>query len=164
MVMAGRLAAGGRMLIDEITFARQTALSRNLPVELRLYKLPKQDTTTGGPTVWRGFQVFEMGSAGEKAAGNLKLFTAPVIISPDVTQSPMLTMTPKAPTKDVGPFAPASVSYVALRFSPSGMASVTNSNNFATLVLEKGRPLSEGANFVTIQVNPVTGAVRSFRP
>lgn len=162
LVMAGRLAAGGRMLIDEITFARQTALSRNLPVELRIYKLPKDNAPS--TSVWRGCQVFEMGSAGERSVGNLKFFTEPVVITEDTQKSSMLTMTAQTPTKDVGPYSAASVRYVAVRFSPSGMAGVTNSNNYVTLVLEKDKPLSEGANFVTVQVNPVTGTVRSYRP
>ena len=164
LIMAGRLAAGGRMLIDEMTFARQTSLSRNLPVELRIYKLPPHNTTVGSPTTWRGFQVFEMSSAGEKSVSNLQLLAAPVVISSNTSQSTALTKTQTAPANAVGPFAASSVRYVAIRFSPSGMAGVTSTDNYVTLIQENGKPLSDGANFVTVQVNPVTGAVRSFRP
>ncbi len=164
MVMAGRLASGGRLLIDEITFARQTALSRNLPVELRLYQMPAHNRQDGGPTTWRGFQVFEITSSGEKAIGNPKYLTAPVIMLANDDKSPLLNQTLETPKADLGNISKANVRYAVLRFSPSGMANVTNANNFVTLVQENKSDLSNGVNFVTVQVNPITGAARSYRP
>jgi uncharacterized protein (TIGR02596 family) len=164
LLRAGQLAGGGRMLIDEIAFARQTALSRNLPVEVRIYKLPPHNRVTGGASTWRGFQAVEIGAGGEKPLGNPKYLPTGVIIAPDEDRSSMLTLGERTPAANLGEYSTANVRYVALRFSPSGTANLTNANNFLTLVTERDKPLSAGANFVTVQVNPVTGAVRSFRP
>src|SRR5690606_31991566 len=122
--------------------------------------LPPHNQTTGGATTWRAFQTIEIGATGEKALANPKYLPTGVIITPDETQSSLLTLEEKSPTTALGEYAASNVKYVSLRFSPSGTANVSNATNFLTLVTERDKPLSEGANFVTVQVNPVTGAVR----
>lgn len=50
----------------------------------------------------------------------------------------------------------------ALRFHPNGRLAgqIDNSNNYLTLQLRQGDP----SNYFTLQINPVTGRVATFRP
>src|SRR5687767_15126302 len=100
MMRSSRLTAASRQLMDELGYARQTALSKNVPVEVRIYKLPKHNDVAGTPVAWRGFQAFEMGPAGERATGNAQFFPNPVIMDPDPQHSAILGLTEQTPTQD----------------------------------------------------------------
>jgi uncharacterized protein (TIGR02596 family) len=171
-----KLASAAQRLGDQIALARQTAVSRNLPVEVRLYKLPDFDQTSGSPTIWRGVQVFLIDGVNATPVTRPLFFSHRVIISENSAVSPLLQNSASGlgaeitPAAAVGAFALASVRYKSFTIRPNG--TVTSSNNippenwFLTLHHEND-PKPDGAkpaNFATIQINPITGKVSILRP
>jgi uncharacterized protein (TIGR02596 family) len=166
------LATAAQRLGDQIALARQSASSLNLPVEVRLYQLPEFDTTSGSPILWRGLQIF-----GQDASGNATplskpvLFPNRVIISTNSVISPLLTsLASTNPVLAVGPFPATSVRYVSFTIRPNGMVTasttITDANSFVTLH-QQNEPRPDGikpANFITIQINPITSKVTLLRP
>jgi uncharacterized protein (TIGR02596 family) len=166
------LATAAQRLGDQIALARQSASSLNLPVEVRLYQLPEFDTTSGSPNLWRGLQIFS-----QDAAGNVTplskpvLFPNRVIISSNSVISPLLTsLTSTSPVVAVGSFPISSVKYVSFTIRPNGMVnptSIADTNSFLTLH-QQNEPNRSGdtkpANFITIQINPITSKVTLLRP
>ena len=173
---ATKLASAAQRLGDQIALARQTAVARNLPVEVRLYKLPEFDSTTGGASLWRGAQIFIMDGTNAVPASRRLLFPHRVIISENGTVSPLLQNSATGlgaeiiPTSNVGAFSSGNVRYKSFTIRPNGTLTASNSipdlNWFFTLHQENDpKPDSlKPANFVTIQINPVTSKVTILRP
>lgn len=166
------LATAAQRLGDQIALARQSASSLNLPVEVRLYQLPEFDTTSGSPTLWRGLQIFSQDAAGNATPlSKPVLFPNRVIISSNSTISPLLTsLTSTNPIVAVGSFPISSVKYVSFTIRPNGMVTasttITDANSFVTLH-QQNEPRPDGikpANFITIQINPITSKVTLLRP
>lgn len=173
---SSKLANTAQRLGDQISLARQTAVARNLPVEVRLYKLPEFDSTTGGASLWRGAQIFIMDGTTVVPASRLLLFPNRVIISENAAVSPLLENSSTGlgaeitPTSNVGAFSTGNVRYKSFTIRPNGTLAANNGipdlNWFFTLHQEND-PKPDGlkpANFVTIQINPVTSKVTILRP
>jgi len=171
-----KLASAAQLLGDQIALARQTAVARNLPVEVRFYKLPDFGSTTGAASLWRGAQIFIMDGTIAVPASRLLLFPQRVIISENAAVSPLLQSgsdglgTESTPTSDVGAFSTGNVRYKSFPIRPNGTLTASNSipdpNWFFTLHQEND-PKPDGlkpANFVTIQVNPITSKVTILQP
>jgi len=164
---ASHLNTATQAVIDQINFARQTALSRHLPVEVRFYKLPDYEAdTSGSPSVYRGVQSFILEDTNVVPLSRVQYFPAPVIISTDTAQSSLFgnsVLPEKAGDVKVPPYQ-ANYEYRSFYFKPSGSANLPNTNLFVTLVLKDDRPISSGANFSTIQIDPLTGRCQTYRP
>jgi uncharacterized protein (TIGR02596 family) len=166
---AHQLTTTGQQVVDQLNLARQTAQSRNAPVEVRYYKLPAfREAATAAPAVYRAMQSFLVQESGATPIGKPLFFPSPVLVSPNLSESAFLFSTnhpEQTPAADSPlPGYGANYRYRAFRYSPNGSASVLNSENFVTLVLERDKNLGEGANFFTVQVAPMSGGVRSYRP
>lgn len=166
------LADAAQRLGDQIALARQTAVARNLPVEVRLYKLPDFDSTTGGASLWRGVQIFVMDGTNAAPVSRLALFPRRVIISEEATISPLMSGLGAeiTPTSNVGAFTAANVRYKSFTIRPNATLSANTSipdlNWFLTLYHEN-EPKPDGLkpkNFATVQINPVTSKVAILRP
>ena len=158
------LTSAAQRLGDQFALARQTAVARNLPVEVRIYDLPDYDLTTGN--LMRGIQLYL--SDGTPVSRPL-LFPQRVIISTNTTASPMFG------AMDSGTTAFSSFgsrSYKSFTIRPNATLSVTNANSltdtncFLTLHHENdAKPDGiKPANFATVQINPVTSKVTILRP
>jgi len=172
---SSKLANAAQRVGDQIALARQLAAARNLPVEVRFYKLPDFDSTTGGPTLWRGMQLFISDGTASNAASRPVFFPQRVIISANSAMSPLLTTamgaTESTPTSNVGTYSTANVQYKSFTIRPNGMLAASNSlvdaNNFLTLHHQNDPMGADGikpANFFTVQVNPITSKVTIQRP
>jgi len=171
---SSKLANAAQRVGDQIALARQLAVSRNLPVEVRFYKLPDFDSTTGGPTLWRGMQLFISDGTATNAVSRPVFFPQRVIISANSAISPLLTTAMGAeitPTNNVGAYSTANVQYKSFTIRPNGMLATSNSlvdaNNFLTLHQQNDPMGADGikpANFITVQVNPITSKVTILRP
>lgn len=171
-----KLASAAQRLGDQIALARQTAVSRNLPVEVRLYKLPDFDQTSGSSSVWRGLQVFLVEGGNATPVTRPLFFPNRVIISENSEVSPLLQNSASGlgaeitPTAPVGAFASANVRYKSFTMRPNGTVTASNDipteNWFLTLHHDnEAKPDGiKPANFATIQINPVTGKVSLLRP
>ena len=130
------LTRQGQILSDQIVLARQMATSRNRNIEVLL---------TQSNSNW-SVQLWQLDTAGgaDVAVGRRMAFAENVIL--DASRSPLITNT----------FTNT------LRFRPNGRLTgqMNNSNNFLTLQLRNGNQ----SNYFTLQINPVTGRVSTFRP
>lgn len=167
------LTNAAQRLGDQFALARQTAVARNLPVEVRLYKLPDFDFTTGGATLWRGLQLFIKEGTNDVPASRPLFFPQRVIISENAQASPLLAglgTEPLTPPSNVGAFTTANVRYKSFTIRPNGMVTATNSipdaEWFLTIHHENdAKPDGiKPANFATVQINPVTSKVTILRP
>lgn len=166
---ASNLSGAGESLVDQLNFARQTAISRNLPVEVRFYKLPGHGQAAGStPHSYRAVQSFLLDDTNAVPLSKPQYFAQPVIASSDVTESTLLgnsLMPEKNPgSGDILPTYGLNYTYRSFCFKPGGTTSLPNSDAFLTLVLENDKTLTQGANFFTVQIDPATGRPRTFRP
>jgi uncharacterized protein (TIGR02596 family) len=167
---ATRITSTGQLLLDELKFARQTAVSRNVPVEVRFYKLPDYNQAASStPTVYRAMQCFLIQNGVATALTPPKFLPNPVIFSTVATDSPFFTSTDHAELAaasgtSLPGYPNTSWRYRCFQFAPHGSADLLSSENFFTVVLENDKSLSQGANFFTVQVNPISGAVQWYRP
>ena len=158
------LTSAAQRLGDQFALARQTAVARNLPVEVRIYDLPDYDLTTGN--LMRGIQLYL--SDGTPVSRPL-LFPQRVIISTNTTASPMIGAMDSG-TNSFSSFGARS--YKSFTIRPNATLSVTNANsltdtNCFLTVHHENDAKPDGikpANFATVQINPVTSKVTILRP
>ncbi len=173
---SSNLRSAGRTLIDQFSLARQISQTRNVPVEVRLYKLPPHNAAVSdAPSVYRALQIFVLNENGTYvAASKPDYFPSPVIMSGDPTESALLadagvSGSPHAERVPTNTDPNAGVygnnyRYIPFQFTPSGLTDLSAGKNFVTVTLQDGKPLAQGANFFTVQVDRINGSVRSFRP
>ncbi len=180
---AYQLNATGQAMINQLTLARQNALSSSHLVEVRFYQLPDYNQpSTGSPSVYRAMQCLTEGDP--TASGSITLtalskpflFPVPVVLSTTTSPnnvSPLLSAAPTPPSS-TDPLLPnygSNYKYSAFHFKPDGSTDLTNSSagtpqNSITLVLENDKAGASGlpANYETLQIDPVIGSVRRFLP
>jgi uncharacterized protein (TIGR02596 family) len=190
MMKGSQLTQASQALYDQFVLARQMALTRNNPVELRFYRfadpeIPGENLKDPKSWVFRGMQVFENQPSGiQTPISNLQRLPTTVILSGGFLSS-LLDENVRPPVDATGdptlPELPRGVGrnylYTSFRFMPDGStdlpaAGAQMGNWYVTLhgselnpkqdtVRDKnGRPI----NYYTLQVDPVTGALRQFRP
>lgn len=166
---ASHLGGSGEGLVGQFNLARQTALSRSLPVEMRLYKLPPQGmAASGAPVSYRAVQCFLLEGTNLVPITRVQNFAQSVSCSSNILESSLLddaVLPEKSPTAgEEIPGYGMNYRYRSFFFKPSGATSLPNDDAFVTLVLEHDKSLSDGANYFTIQVDPLSGRTRTFRP
>ncbi len=166
---SSRLNSSGSAVVDYLNYARQTAISRSLPVEVRIYKLPGYGAaSTGSPSTYRAFQIFLINDTNSIALTKPVYFGNPVICSSIATESSLLDPTyldEKTPSpSDSIPTYGLNYAYRSFWFRPSGSTNLPLTNLFLTLILEQGKKVSEGGNFLTIVIDPMTGRTNTVRP
>lgn len=176
------LSRAGAMVTDELNFCRQTALTKNADVEVRFYQVGSTTYTIGNPfTAFRAF--LANASAPSQAVGLDKINYLPgqVIISsatdslatsPSTTFSPLLESTHYSTVLSTGtdtlPGGTQAV-YVSFLFRATGGTNLPTTGSLWYLTLyTKNAPIvaatSLPSNYVTVQVDPVEGQIRTYRP
>lgn len=177
---SSHLNSAGRSVIDQLNLAGQTARSRNVSVEVRFYLLPDYNkAVTETATVYRGFQLFSINEGGQAIPlGKPEYFHNPVVISTDPKMSALFAdksdsnsaqyeHSPLSAGANADPRLPEfdwNYKYTPFQFTPSGATNLKAGKEYLTLLLKNGDSLEKGGNFYTIQVDPISGSVRSFRP
>ncbi len=158
----------------EIALARQTAISRNLPVEVRIYK---HDDGTG--EAWRALGLVIPASASGAAAdewiakgkvlpGNI-LFADSGDFSTIVSEATAgAAAVPRLGTEaSDAPGFIKSKEYVAFRFQPDGSTNLPSDQAWC-VTLKSPRSQPEGdapaANYVSIVLDSLTGRSMTFQP
>jgi uncharacterized protein (TIGR02596 family) len=174
-----QLDSAGQVMINQLNLARQTALSQGRAVQVRLYLLPDYNLATSGtPVVYRGMQSFiesdpTTNSVTPPITALVKptFFQAPVIISSATSPNPVspilpTTATTPLPTDPSLPIYQTNYKYATFHFKPDGSTDLSSGANSVSLVLENDKTAANGlpANFQTIEIDPLNGAVQSFRP
>ncbi len=177
---AYQLDSTGQLVVNQLNLARQTALSRGHAVQVRFYLLPDFNLApSASPTVYRGMQVFvesdpvQSGTTVSVTTSALikpTLFPAPIIISSVATPAPVSPLLPATATAaDTAYSLPnygSNYKYASFHFKPDGSTDLASGFESITLVLQRDSQVANGlpANFVTIRIDPLNGAIRTFRP
>ena len=175
-MQAYSLTSTGQAAINQLVLARQNALSGSHAVQVRFYYLPENNATspsTAPLAVYRGMQSFTESNPSTSGVTLTALtkpffFTAPVIIANSTTVSPLTSTTLQTPVATDPPLPGylMNYKYLAFRFRPDGSTDLQAGSNSITLVLENQPVVANGLpkNFQTLQIDPIMGGVRGFRP
>jgi uncharacterized protein (TIGR02596 family) len=182
------ITQASQMITDQISLARQFALSRNRAIEVRFYQfadpeVPGETLTNPSTGEYRALQIFEVLDSGAvvpldkpQRLPNTVMFNASKDFSTllywDTTGTKAATPQ-SATTKD--PEMPRGVTrnykYVAFRFLQDGSTNLSASlagGWFVTVhnITDKAQitGTKPPPNFYTLQVDPISGSVKGFRP
>jgi len=181
IIRGTQLTQASQILVDQISLARQYAVTKNRAIEVRFYRfgdpeVPEEkyeDPTTGK---FRAIQIFEVSESGTPLPiGKIqRLPTSTVINDGELTtlidKEGNTAQTPVKPT-DQDPELPRGVKknyqYSSFRFQPDGSTNLLPDKSwYATVhaltdrVVDKKPPV----NFFTLQIDPVSGTTKSYRP
>jgi uncharacterized protein (TIGR02596 family) len=181
------LTQSGQLVNDQLTLARQAAISSNRRVQVRFYQLPV--ASAGNSISFCAMQVFRVddpinqGSAGTTPAAlritaltKLQTLHTGVIFANDGTHSTLLVPSGSAVLSVTGStnipaYRNQLCPYVGFQYLPDGStdldptANATQGGWFITLVpANRVIPSGQPANFCTLRVDPIGGRVQSFRP
>lgn len=185
-IRSSKLTNAAQRVADQINMARQTATSRNLPVEVRFYGLPYFGKTTGGAYIVRGMMLYIQNTPSNSvtASTNMVALSKPFYFPERVvgwgTASPLMNSNvvnyvPYTATKEgFGEINKSTVYYYAFTINPNGRLSpstITTYQNYVTLVnWEPDTPCNASTlpkipkNCATIQVDPMTAKATILRP
>jgi uncharacterized protein (TIGR02596 family) len=167
ILTSSSLTESGQILSSQISLARQIASSRGYPVEVRLIQSP----TTG---YYYAIQLFAVTSGGTLTPANhLVLLPAGAVISASTT-----TLSPYLANLQTGTLPQMNAAgvlsnYVSFRISPNGLVdpypALPSPGGFAYLYLtvvplQSATVTTAPSNYVTVQINPVTGSQLVYRP
>ena len=167
---ATKLTQASQTIGDQLAIARQTAIATNRAVEVRFYQYADPEVP-GSKVAFRAIQALEI--------VNPRLITAVDKLQalPDsmiIDSAPVLSsiLDPAKRTVSAGtdslPRVGTNYKYVAMRFRPDGSSDLlpTAGTWFLTVHDEiQGDGLTQPPpNFATIEIDPVNGALKFFRP
>jgi uncharacterized protein (TIGR02596 family) len=177
LLKASQLTQAGQLVVGQLSLARQTALSRNLPVEVRMYRFVDPEIPGENKGKYRAFQLFEVQANGAiLPLGQMSQLPQTVIIDSSGALSSILNQTQRPASKPAAsapkvPGVEYAYEYVAFRFRPDGSTDLLEPAEpakqwFLTLHGSNegdARPTAP-PNFQTILINPFNGNIRTFRP
>lgn len=168
VVNSSKMDQAGRQVLDEIALARQTATARNKNVELRLIRKPRTDGS-GGNVYWQ----LQSGIVEATDSTNFSPIKSPASLPAGVALETSTEASPMMGYGSVETNSAPAYQFKRLIFRPSGELERTNVPPVnqpklwvLTLVPERklGEPLANQNDFITIQIDPITGRARAFRP
>ncbi len=187
LMRGSQLTQAAQLLNDQLSLARQVALSKNRTVEVRFYRYgdpetPGENVAQPNTGKFRAMQTFEILDSGQaRAMGKMMSLAGPsVIIDSGKTLSTIIGNATGAttwPSKTTGtvlnyPIPRAQLNYeaVAFRFQPDGSTNLPPQSKdqlwFLTVhEMNRGDEMpSPPPNFATIQINPSNGKIRTYHP
>ena len=181
VIRGSQLTQASQVLSDQISLARQQAITKNHAIEVRFYRFadneqPGEEVDKPETGQYRAIQLFEVLENGTAVPmGKINRLPSTVVIN-DGELSTLIDsqgnspQTPKDPL-DSDPELPRGVKkkykYVSFRFLPDGSTNLMpNENWYATLhsLTDEVQGDTPPANFFTIQVDPVSGTTKNYRP
>jgi uncharacterized protein (TIGR02596 family) len=181
VLRSSQLSEGAQIMVDQLNYARQAALSKNRAVEVRLLQYAEMqmpgekvgDPQTGKFRALQLFEISELGTA--RALGKVWRLPESIIIDSGGTLSsliasalplpnvPTLTTTPVPSAEKQGPYRVTS-----FRFLPDGSTNLSPAATrwFLTLhdIRDGDGPPVTPKNFFTIQIDANNGHIRTIRP
>lgn len=187
VLRGSHLSQGSGMLVGQLNIARQQALSRNRIVEVRFYRyadpeVPGENVADPSTGKFRAMQLFEVTSIGTGIALPLdKVQVLPGTVVFAYSDSQGLSSLLDKPTGDApkrpgidDPAAPKlprgvdyNYEYVAFRFNPDGSTNRTPTAKWYITIVNANDKITAAVpppNFFTVQVDPVSGTIRTYRP
>jgi len=157
-----------------LRLARQYAKARNRQIECRFYKYVNPEMPGSPPSAFLGIQIFLIDEGGvAEPLGKLQRLPKGILLDSSQTLSPLLSdarlamsWTAAIPQPSL-PRIGTSYGCQAFRFRPNGSTNLPPDTNwFFTLNgISDGDNLSEPpANYATIQIDPISGSLTTYRP
>jgi uncharacterized protein (TIGR02596 family) len=173
ILRGSNMTQSGQFVSDQLTLARQTAMTTGRTVQVRFYLLPV--SSPGSATNYAAVQCFRMEENGTPTAlTKMQSLLNRIIFASDATHSTILANT--APTVTGSSTLPAYGNqicpYVGFQYLRDGSTDLdpsqvaTNGGWFVTLV-DANKPIPAGGlptNYYSVRVEPLTGHIRAFRP
>ena len=179
MVNSTRLSQASMTVSSQLSLARRYAMTRNHPVEVRFIRFQDPESPpdgSGASAQFRGIQLLEALESGVAVPlGKVELLPDAVVLASD-TRSSILdgetaTQLPRTPSPATDTKMPRGIdmnyTYVPFRYLPDGATNLAaNHNWFVTVLAEKDQKAGTKlpANFYILQIDPVNGITREFRP
>ncbi len=165
------LSGATQSVTGTLELARQTAVTQNRPVEVRLYKLPEDGQPTAAPSDYRGLQIFLVDDESTNAVAKPVKLSPSVIMTSDAATSSLMDDTafpeqPAAAGMNVPP-AGSNYRYRSFRYKPNGGTDLPPDKSWFFTLVSKNDPIKANglpANFATIQIEPLTGRPTVMRP
>jgi uncharacterized protein (TIGR02596 family) len=200
ILKGSQMTQGSQILYDQLSLARQYALSKNHPIEVRFIRyadpeVPGEVDASGNSTPtngnYRAIQIFETLDAIDPTTQDFVRvpLDKPAVLPQAIVMNKGGLSTllreaggpPTAPTSSMAnsrdPQMPRKVGtsydYVYFRFMPDGSTNLpaksgTDANGawYVTLqnVNDPAVATNPPANYYTVQIDPVSGAMKQFRP
>jgi uncharacterized protein (TIGR02596 family) len=188
ILRGSQLSQASGMLVGQISLARQQALTKNRAVEVRFYRFadpetPGEDVANPGTGKFRGIQLFEVLENGIAVPlDKPQMLPNNVVFAYTEDKSVGLSSiidqakagTPKRPGTDdkAAPRLPRGIDYkyeyVSFRFLQDGSTDMTPTDTWYVTLVGLNDVLKKATepppNFFTVQVDPVSGSTRVFRP
>ncbi len=178
------LSQGSSMLVGQLNLARQQAISRNRQVEVRFYRfadpeIPGEKVDDPATGSFRAMQLFDIRDGAAIPIDKIQRLPGPIIFgySTDKGISSIIDGTiyvRKAGSGTYGgadprlPRVELKYEYVPLRFMPDGSTDRKATEKWYITVVEANAKQTTATkpppNFFTVQVDPVSGATRNYRP
>lgn len=164
-----RLTSAGDALLAKVSLAQQTAVSESRPIELRFYYYTHDGVSGAYACQLMKYNPVTNKSTPEEPA---TYFGEESVVMIDGALSPIFSGTLQstdAGNADVEPFKSKGATFKRILFYPNGSTniSVPLRSAYVTLVGVEGNsidPASPPPNFYTIQVDPITGRAKPYRP
>lgn len=186
VLKGSQLSQGAGLLVGQLNIARQQALSRNRQIEVRFYRyadveMPGESLSDPSTGKFRALQLFQITPQGV-ALPIEKMQTLPssVIFSQTTGQglSTLLdqptAFTPKKPLVNdsaaprLGRGVDHNYDYISFRFMPDGSTDRKPTSNWHVTVIgindKLTSPSQPPPNFFTVQIDPVSGVTKIYRP
>lgn len=172
ILSAHQVTTGTQMVVDEISLARQVAITRNRMVEVRFYDFASADRGDAVTPEVSAFESVVYDETNVKATPLAAVQHLPggVLISKEAALSSLLGPTRKKtnwtaddPKRDLPRGIGSSYEAYVLRFRPDGSTDLGAGSWFLTLhgSREGGSP---PPNHAALQIDPHNGSLRLYRP
>jgi uncharacterized protein (TIGR02596 family) len=153
----------GQLVADQFALARQDATGKNREVQVRF--VWKDEVPAG----YKGVQLWAPSAQDVmdyRPISRIAWMPEGTMISSDAALSPLINHPTIPETNEVFP-GRGPTKYCGFRFRSSGSTDLNfnSSSNFVTVLQNKDAPASGvPANYAVVQVDPVNGRVRTYRP
>ncbi len=164
IALGSSLTRGGQMVADQFSLARQMAVSRNSQVQVRLVWLPEQ------PAGYRAIQLWGQGTNLAEFVPLTRLLVLPdgVSMASNALLAPLLTDSALTTIRTNGLFpGRGMLSYCGFRFKSGGGTDLPFSATNAFLSIVYSRYAGDAvlpANYSVVQIDPVSGRAKTYRP
>jgi len=171
------LTVSAATVTDTLNLARQTALSKNRPVEVRFLKVPAANRTVADGAsnfVYRAIALYQISDSGPVELSRIIYLQPNIQLSDSDTFGTLLKYLPVStmPVRAIDP-AGATFSYSYFQFRPDGstnlsaQAPAAGGDAWHTMIYSANTPpkgTTPPKNYITLQLDPLTGRTRTFQP
>ncbi|PAW78128.1 MAG: hypothetical protein B9S32_07995 [Verrucomicrobia bacterium Tous-C9LFEB] len=164
---ANALNASASKVIDAMNLARQSAITLNRPVQIRFYQIKD---LSGTDLSYRAIRLIQVDGSTLKDLAKVDYVDRNVILSDRPEYSTLIAAAPQFGTDSL-PGNTTNLNYRMFQFMPDGSADLPAASGdswFITLYLKRAvKNGLDGAlpqNFITVQIDPVTGKARAYHP